>query len=82
MGDRGTCDRQNPQETTRNCLQTEVGKGGGHSHGKLRKTQAHGARRRDERRKLSDGGSGRRTGGRRFALGEEVGSRCNARGLR
>ena len=52
-----------------------------HSHRTQRQMQAHRAGSRDQRRRLAGGGCGQRPGGRRFALGEAVGSGCKREGL-
>ena len=56
-------------------------KGGAHRHSKRRQMQARSAGRRDDRRRLTGGGLGQHPGGRRFAMGEEVGSGWNKRDL-
>ena len=43
--------------------------------------QARSTRRRDERRRIEGGGCGRRPGGRRFMLVEEVGIGCKREGI-
>ena len=71
------CDGQTPQGLTGTWAQAEEIKGGGggaHSHRKRRRTQAHGVGRIEERWRLAGGRCGQRTGGRRFAPGEKVGS--------
>ena len=63
-------------------MQAKGGKGGANGRRKWRQTQAYGAVRRDERRRLVGGGCGRRTGGWCSAPGEEVRSGCYREVLR
>ena len=48
-------------------------RGGSHSHSTRQQTQARGAGRREERRRLTGGGCRRSPGVQRFAPGEEAG---------
>ena len=73
--------REKPQFLTGTWEQANGGKGGKNRHGKQRQTHARSAGRRVDQWRLAGDGCGKRSGGRSFWLGEELGSGCKRKKL-